>query len=58
MDYKEKYKKMLEDIGTQPMKAIKAFCFQCSGYDYKEVRECSCKECALYILKKNKKRPK
>ena len=54
MNYKEKYEKMLNEIGCQPMKAIKAHCFQCSGYDYKEARECQNKNCALYILRKNK----
>lgn len=56
MDYKEKYEKMLNEIGTQPMKAIKAHCFQCSGYNYRIARECQNHECALYILKQNKKK--
>lgn len=30
MNYKEKYQKMLDEIGTQPMKAIYAHCYQCS----------------------------
>lgn len=58
MDYKEKFKKMLDEIGTQPMKAINAHCFQCSGYNYRIARECTDTNCALYILKQNKKKTK
>lgn len=58
MDFKEKYEKMLDEIGTQPMKAIKAHCFQCSGYNYRIARECTLKSCAFYVLKENKKKVK
>lgn len=54
MNYKEKYEKILNEIGTSFVKAIKAHCFQCSGYDYKEAKRCQNKSCALYILRKNK----
>jgi hypothetical protein len=54
MNYKERYEKLLEEIGTSFSKAIKAHCFQCSGYDYKEAKLCENKNCALYVLRKNK----
>jgi hypothetical protein len=45
-------------FGVQPMKAIAAHCFQCSGYNYRIARECTNSNCALYILKQNRKKNK
>lgn len=38
-------------------KAIKAYCFDCSGNNYKEVRECEFADCPLYAGRQGK-RPK
>lgn len=58
MDYKKKYEELIKEIGTSFSKAIKAMCYQCSGYSYKDVRTCTCKDCPLYILKENRKNKK
>lgn len=55
MNYKANYERMLNGIGTTYSKAVTAMCYQCSGYDYKEARECSNKSCPLWIVKNNKK---
>ncbi len=31
-----------------PLKAIKKHCWECSGYEKKEVRECNITDCVLY----------
>lgn len=41
----------LKALGHEPMpvlKAIRAYCLECSGGSPKEVRECSVKRCELY----------
>jgi hypothetical protein len=58
MHYREKYELLLKEIGTSREKAIKAHCFQCSGYNYRIARECKNHNCALYILKQNKLKKK
>lgn len=52
--YKENFDKMMSNIGTSFKKAIKAMCFQCSGYDYSEVRSCKVTDCPLYVVLKNR----
>lgn len=55
MNYKEKYKKMCDEIGVSWNKAIKAYCYQCSGYNMTEANNCDDKTCPFIILKNNKK---
>lgn len=31
-----------------PLKAIKKHCLECSGYEKKQVRECTIKDCVLF----------
>ncbi len=31
-----------------PIKAIRKYCIECSGYQLKEIRDCTCTECPLY----------
>ena len=53
MEREVKFNDMLKDIGTSRVKAIKAMCYQCSGYSFREARLCTCRTCPLYILKVN-----
>lgn len=38
-----------------PIKAIRQRCLDCSGGSNKEVRLCSCKDCALYPYRMGKR---
>jgi len=54
--------KDLEDFrarkwGRSPLKAIKQFCYQCSGYSWVEVNKCVIPHCPLYEFRFGK-RPK
>ena len=53
-NYRKRYNEMCEEIGTSLKKAIRAMCYQCSGYDYSEVRNCNVKDCPLFIVKQNR----
>lgn len=53
-NYMRKFNEMCEGIGTSYKKAVKAMCYQCSGYDYSEVRKCSVKTCPLFIVRQNR----
>lgn len=37
-----------------PLKAIKKYCLECSGYEKKQVRECVIKDCVLYEYRSGK----
>jgi hypothetical protein len=37
-----------EGAKLTPIKAIKAFCLDCSGFFYAEVRKCELTDCVLY----------
>jgi hypothetical protein len=37
-----------------PLKAIKKHCLECSGYEKKQVRECTIKNCVLYDYRQGK----
>ncbi len=36
---------------TSPIKAIRAYCIECSGGNMAEVRECTVKHCELYAFR-------
>jgi hypothetical protein len=54
MNYREKFKEQLKEIGTSFTKAINLHCYQCSGYNFKEAKLCKNLDCPLYILKQNR----
>lgn len=35
-------------INTSPLRAIRAFCIECSGNNKAEVRRCTCEKCQLF----------
>jgi len=39
------------EINLTPLKAIKKHCFECSGYEKKQVRECKITDCVLFIYR-------
>lgn len=48
---KEEFRNDLKSRGYEkisPLKAIKQFCYECSGESFNEVRLCTSKICALY----------
>jgi len=47
-----------KELGKSVLKAIKERCYECSGFDTKEVKECNLTKCFLYPyrLGKNPKR--
>ena len=49
--YRSAFLESLTRIGTAPMKAIRLYCYQCSGYSHAEVRACECRDCPLFVLK-------
>lgn len=55
MNYREKFKRDCETIGVSMKKAISLYCYECSGYNYKEAANCDCKSCPLWIVRNNKK---
>ncbi len=45
---KEWREQMNNNEKLTPLRAIKKHCFECSGYEKKQVRECMIKECVLF----------
>ena len=43
-----------EDVGLNRRKAIRLKCLDCSGYEYKEVRNCPYTGCSLYPFRSGK----
>ena len=39
---------------TTPIKSIRAFCYECRESDWVKVKECSDKECPLWIYRMGK----
>lgn len=56
--YRRELLKRLSNIGTSPTRAIKVFCWQCSGFSHAEVRACECRDCPLFVLKWNRNKRK
>ena len=52
--YQQNYTAKLMSIGKSFIKAIKAHCYQCSGYSMYEAKKCTNKNCALFVLKSNR----
>lgn len=57
-EYQHPFYKRLDVIGTSPTRAMRLMCFQCSGYNAQEAKNCQTKNCPLYVLKWNKKNRK
>lgn len=56
--YRKTFLERLAGIGTAPMKAVRLYCYQCSNYNYAEVRACECRDCPLFVLKWNRNKRK
>ena len=41
-------KRTLDNPGAQPMKAIRAYCIRCAGFDRAEVTRCAIEDCPLW----------
>ena len=56
--YRKNFLESISRIGTAPMKAVRLYCYQCSGYSHAEVRACECRDCPLFVLKWNRNKRK
>lgn len=43
-----------DDRPTAPLKAIKAFCFECVGYERNGIKECDAVKCPLWCFRDGK----
>jgi len=41
----------MDKLFDTPIKAIRKYCIECSNYQLKEVRDCTCIECPLYAYR-------
>lgn len=54
-NYRRAYLERLSRVGNSMMKAIRLKCFECSGFNSLESSACECRDCALWVLRENRK---
>ena len=47
---RKRYEKLAKSAYTSARAATKLYCIQCSGWEYKEAKECAINDCPLWIV--------
>ncbi len=53
--YRRNYLIRLSELQTEPLKAIKLKCLECSAYSADESHKCNAPDCALWVVLQNRK---